>query len=43
MTVPSIEAQKKVITDALSLSRLQAADIDYIEAHGTGTPVGDPM
>ena len=40
---PSIEGQKKVIAMALARAGVSARDISYIEAHGTGTPVGDPI
>ncbi|MEJ2409806.1 MAG: SDR family NAD(P)-dependent oxidoreductase [Novosphingobium sp.] len=42
ITVPNPEAQRALMVRVLKESGLDAADIDYIEAHGTGTPIGDP-
>ncbi len=40
---PSVQGQAAVITDALSLSGIDAETITYIESHGTGTAMGDPI
>jgi acyl transferase domain-containing protein len=42
-TVPSISGQADVIRRALSSAGLGSSDIQYIEAHGTGTEIGDPV
>jgi amino acid adenylation domain-containing protein len=42
-TAPSVEGQAKVIALAQKMANVPAASITYIEAHGTGTPLGDPI
>ncbi|PQQ30991.1 polyketide synthase [Photorhabdus luminescens] len=42
-TAPSELGQKSVIQDALEYSEVDAEQISYIEAHGTGTLLGDPI
>lgn len=42
-TAPSVEAQTRVITEALGLADISPETIRYVEAHGTGTPLGDPI
>ncbi|WP_025688032.1 hybrid non-ribosomal peptide synthetase/type I polyketide synthase [Paenibacillus zanthoxyli] len=42
-TAPSITGQREVIASALEAAAVQADSIRYIEAHGTGTPLGDPI
>jgi amino acid adenylation domain-containing protein len=40
---PSVEGQTEVIAEALNFAGIDAADISYVETHGTGTVVGDPI
>jgi len=43
LTAPNLSAQKAVIQKALSESCISPEKISYIETHGTGTPLGDPI
>ena len=43
LTVPSGPAQQALIRQALAQARVEPAAISYIEAHGTGTKLGDPI
>ena len=40
---PSMQGQEDVICSALSRAGVPARSISYIEAHGTGTTIGDPL
>ena len=42
-TVPSPSSQTQVILEALSRSRVDPESIGYVETHGTGTALGDPI
>ena len=43
LTAPNVLAQRGVITDALRVSNVAPDSVNYIEAHGTGTVLGDPI
>ncbi|WP_236710524.1 type I polyketide synthase, partial [Streptomyces sp. 150FB] len=43
LTVPDARAQREVVTLAQRAAGVSSADIAYVELHGTGTKVGDPV
>ncbi len=43
ITAPNGTSQQKVLRGALENARLQPEDVDFIECHGTGTALGDPI
>ncbi len=42
-TAPSVDGQAQVIQRAQKMAGVPAESITYLEAHGTGTPLGDPI
>ncbi|MEH2193605.1 MAG: SDR family NAD(P)-dependent oxidoreductase [Nostoc sp.] len=42
-TAPSIDGQTAVILEAQTVAGISPETITYMEAHGTGTPLGDPI
>ena len=42
-TAPGVEGQRQVIRAALAVAGCRADTIGYLEAHGTGTLIGDPI
>lgn len=42
-TAPSVDGQARVIGSALANAEVDARSIGYVEAHGTATPMGDPV
>ncbi|WP_394836549.1 SDR family NAD(P)-dependent oxidoreductase [Pendulispora rubella] len=43
ITAPNGSSQQKVLRAALASAGLGPADLEYIECHGTGTELGDPI
>ncbi|OBI81017.1 type I polyketide synthase [Mycobacterium sp. 1245805.9] len=43
LTVPNGVAQQRVIAEALQCAGVAPGDVGYLEAHGTGTSLGDPI
>jgi len=43
LTAPNGPAQQSVVRQALSNANVAPAQIQYVETHGTGTPLGDPI
>lgn len=42
-TSPSVDGQVSVIKAAMEVSEVEPQSISYVEAHGTATPLGDPI
>jgi phthiocerol/phenolphthiocerol synthesis type-I polyketide synthase E len=42
-SAPSVDGQAAVIADALAVADVDPCQVSYIEAHGTGTFLGDPI
>lgn len=42
IVLPSVDGAAKALAGALADARMRADEIDYINAHGTGTPANDP-
>ncbi len=40
---PSVDGQAESIAEALAMAGVEPRSISYVETHGTGTPVGDPI
>ncbi|MFB6508326.1 type I polyketide synthase, partial [Streptomyces sp. NPDC056410] len=43
LTAPSADGQEEVLRLAYEQAGVSPADVDYVELHGTGTRVGDPV
>lgn len=43
LTIPSIDGQVELMRQVLARHELDPAAVDYLEAHGTGTAIGDPI
>jgi len=42
-TAPSVEGQAEVISESLMMAGVDPASVGYVEGHGSGTPLGDPI
>lgn len=43
LTAPNGQAQEALLKEALKRAKIHAKDVQYIEVHGTGTSLGDPI
>ncbi len=42
-TAPGVEGQAAVISEALAIAQIDPSTVTYVESHGTGTSLGDPV
>ncbi len=42
-TAPSVEGQAEVVAEAMAVAGFDPRTLTYVETHGTGTPLGDPV
>ncbi|MFC5662556.1 SDR family NAD(P)-dependent oxidoreductase [Kitasatospora misakiensis] len=42
-TAPSVDGQAAVVSEALAMAGVGAGSVGYVETHGTGTALGDPI
>ncbi|WP_437775821.1 type I polyketide synthase [Sorangium sp. So ce1097] len=43
LTAPNLLAQQAMLRQALQSARVSPSDVGYVETHGTGTSLGDPI
>lgn len=43
LTAPSGSAQRTLMREALAAADVRPEEVGYVECHGTGTPLGDPI
>jgi acyl transferase domain-containing protein len=43
LTVPNALAQQALIRQVLKSTKIEPSQVSYVETHGTGTPLGDPI
>jgi phthiocerol/phenolphthiocerol synthesis type-I polyketide synthase C len=43
LTIPRVASQQRLLEEAYAAAGIDPDQVDYIEAHGTGTAVGDPV
>ncbi|MEQ9332960.1 SDR family NAD(P)-dependent oxidoreductase [Thalassobaculum sp.] len=42
-TAPGVDGQAAVVAEALAVAGVGPSSVGYVEAHGTATPIGDPI